>query len=241
MKFREVIHMRLVRLRVSVHLSLVRLTVLSLTLGYAVALAGKFGTKTYWDGMYSGRGELPAEKFSWYCDWDSLAPFWSELVPNKKSRILVPGVGNDATIAQLFDAGYEALTAFDYSQHAVDRAAALFGERAITLLCADATDLPLAAASFDAVLDKGALDAIGIHSLDSLEAAVEQLARTTAVGGTVVSVSRALEADELCAPFATTGEWKVLLDGGLHIAEEGQVSTDLSAGLYAWSRCEVSL
>jgi ubiquinone/menaquinone biosynthesis C-methylase UbiE len=70
-------------------------------------------------------------------------------------------------------------------------ARALFGERAIALCCADATALPYADASFDAVLDKGTLDAIGIGSDDSLRASVAELARTVATGGVVVSISRA--------------------------------------------------
>tara|TARA_B100000768_G_C11107353_1_gene301724 strand:+ start:453 stop:665 length:213 start_codon:yes stop_codon:yes gene_type:complete len=67
----------------------------------------------------------------------------------------------------------------------------LFGERAIELCCADATALPYADASFDAVLDKGTLDAIGIGSDESLRATVAELARTVATGGVVVSISRA--------------------------------------------------
>jgi len=201
---------------------------------------GKYGTKEYWDSMYTGVGRaaadgLPADAYSWYCSWDVLEPFWSELVPSCSCRVLVPGVGNDATIPHLYDAGYHELTAFDYSPHAVERAAELFGERDIALLCADATQLPLPSASFDAVLDKGALDSIGIHSLESLAAAVDELARTTAAGGVVVSISRALEAEEIRAPFSPS-EWDVLRDGGLHITEDGIVSTDLSANLFAWRR-----
>ena len=81
----------------------------------------KFGKKAYWDAMYSGHGDLPADEFSWYCGWSELAPFWKELVPDTSSRILVPGVGNDAAVANLWDAGYQALTAFDYSADAVAR------------------------------------------------------------------------------------------------------------------------
>ena len=196
---------------------------------------GKFGTKKYWDSMYVGCGEYPADKYSWYCGWDVLAPFWNELVPDQAARVLIPGVGNDATIPSLFDSGYHSLTAFDYSQAAVDRSVQLFGDRSINLLCADATCVPLPSASFDAVFDKGALDAIGIHSLESLAAAVKELTRMTVPGGIVVSISRALEDTELREPFSS-GEWEVIRDGGLHIAETGEVSTDLSANLFAFKR-----
>ena len=64
---------------------------------------------------------------------------------------------------------------------------------------------------------------------------MDELARVVAPGGVVVAVSRALEPDELLRPFAG-GDWEVLRDGGLHICEGGEVSTDLAAGLYAWRR-----
>ena len=206
-------------------------------------LSGKYGTKEYWDSMYAGKGEatddgLPADQYSWYCGWRELEPFWAELVPETSSNILIPGVGNDATLPDMHDGGYRNLTAFDYSADAVVRASDLVGKRNITLLEADATALPFSDdAGFDAVLDKGALDAIGIHSAAALSSAVSELGRVLRPGGIVVSISRALEANVLLGAFEddATG-WEVLRDGGLHIAETGEVSTDLAAGLYAWRR-----
>jgi hypothetical protein len=136
-----------------------------------------YGTKEFWDDMYRGEGELPADEYSWYCGWAVIQSFWEELVPDRTSRVLVPGVGNDATIADMWDAGWRSITAFDYSADAVVRAGALFGERQLELLCADARDLPLANSSFDAVFDKGALDAIGLNGTADLNAAGAELAR----------------------------------------------------------------
>ena len=202
--------------------------------------AGKFGTKTYWDDMYAVTGTaaddgLPADEYSWYCGFAELAPFFAELVPDRAARLLVPGVGNDATVAALYDAGWTRLTAFDYSAGAIERLRPLIGERAIALHVADARALPFETASFDAVLDKGALDAIGIGGAADLQRAVDELGRVVTPGGVVVAVSRALEPDELLRPFAGE-EWEILRDGGLHICESGEVSTDLAAGLYAWRR-----
>ena len=81
-----------------------------------------------------------------------------------------------------------------------------------------------------------ALDAIGIGGAADLRLAVDEVGRVVAPGGVVVAVSRALEPDELLRPFAGDGGWEVLRDGGLHICESGEVSTDLAAGLYAWRR-----
>lgn len=201
----------------------------------------KFGTKEYWDGMYEGDGMavtedgLSAAVYSWYCGWRELEPFWREIVPDESARVLVPGVGNDATVVGLYDGGYECLTAFDYSAAAVTRATELFGARAIELACADATDLPYAERSFDAVLDKGALDAIGIASDDALRAATAELARCIVPGGVVVSVSRALEESTVLGAFQAA-QWNVEHDGGLYLAESGAVSTDLAASIYVWRR-----
>uniref|UniRef100_A0A7S3RQP4 Methyltransferase type 11 domain-containing protein n=1 Tax=Emiliania huxleyi TaxID=2903 RepID=A0A7S3RQP4_EMIHU len=197
----------------------------------------KYGRKDYWDDLYRGSGSdgLPAEAFSWYCGWSELEPFWSELVASGTPRVLVPGMGNDRSLVELYDAGWRDVTAFDYSEDAVTRARALVGRRDVRLLCADATALPFADASFDAVLDKGTLDAVGIAGDTRLQEAVAELTRTTAAGGVVVTVSRALEPSSLLSAF-TGQDWKVERDGGLHVAEGGEVSTDLAAGLFAWRR-----
>ena len=59
--------------------------------------------------LSAGKGELPADEYSWYCGWQDLEVFWEELVPSRTARVLVPGVGNDATVADMFDAGLLAL------------------------------------------------------------------------------------------------------------------------------------
>ena len=145
------------------------------------------------------------------------------------ARLLVPGVGNDATVAALYDAGWTRLAAFDYSAGAIERLRPLIGERAIALHVADARALPFDAASFDAVLDK-VLGRDRDRRRRRLQLAVDELARVVAPGGVVVA-ARALEPDELLRPFAGDGGWEVLRDGGLHICESGEVSTDLAAGL----------
>jgi len=115
--------------------------------------------------------QLPAEEYSWYCGWDELAPFWQELVPDRNAQVLVPGIGNDGAIVGLFDAGWRSVTAFDYSEDAVTRARALLGDRDIELLSADATNMPFANDAFDAVLDKGVMDAINIAGAILISAA----------------------------------------------------------------------
>lgn len=194
----------------------------------------RYGTKAYWDRMYAGSGELPADAHSWYCGFEELRPFWAELVP-RTSAVLVPGVGNDRALGALYDAGWWELTAFDYSAGAVERARALLGERPVALLRADARELPFGAASFDAVLDKGALDAVDLAGDGSLDAAVAELSRVVRPGGVVVSVSRVLGADALLPAFADA-EWENVRDGADYFAADGESTRDLDASLLAWRR-----
>ena len=66
-----------------------------------------FGRMAYWDESYrqedqqegtpsNGEGDNEdSNVFSWYCGWtDELGPFFEELVPDKESIVLVPGIGN---------------------------------------------------------------------------------------------------------------------------------------------------
>ena len=78
-----------------------------------------YGRQAYWEESYKEYRRQPSTNatmvrgFSWYCGWEEeLGPFFSELVPDQQSKILVPGVGNDMAIRDMFDGGYEQLYAF---------------------------------------------------------------------------------------------------------------------------------
>ena len=79
----------------------------------------QYGRMAFWDESYRdalGQSDenYHAKTFSWYCDWDDVQPFFSELVQTE-SRIMIPGIGNDGCISGMFDYGYHHLTAFDYA------------------------------------------------------------------------------------------------------------------------------
>jgi hypothetical protein len=71
----------------------------------------KFGNKNYWDKTYrDGNEGLCEDEFSWYCGWnEELEPFFIELV-GTSAKVLIPGIGNDGCIRDMFDAGYTHLT-----------------------------------------------------------------------------------------------------------------------------------
>lgn len=157
-----------------------------------------FGRQAYWDDSYRQEtattptggdekgGDNAGDVFSWYCGWtDELGPFFEELVPDRDALVLVPGIGNDAAIRDMFDVGgYQRLAAFDYAPQGVARAKAMFGDARLRTIAArvgtatragsesersrdafrvcDARDLTAEYEddTFDAMLDKGTFDAI---------------------------------------------------------------------------------
>jgi hypothetical protein len=82
-----------------------------------------FGTREYWDAVYTGHGDFPADEYSWYYGWTELSRWVREYVVTtpQDSRILVPGIGNDPLLVDLIAAGCTHVTAQDYSRHALDR------------------------------------------------------------------------------------------------------------------------
>ena len=163
--------------------------------------------------------------------------FVSLLDNDPRLRVLETHCGDARAAAGLLPSPAVAeYTCVDFSAGMLAAARANLGERA-AVVSATSCSLPFddGADAFDAVLDKGTLDAIGIHSRADLAAAVAELARVVTPGGVVVSVSRALEPEVLTAAFDPE-RWAEERDGGLHITEGGEVSTDLAASLYAWRR-----
>lgn len=200
-----------------------------------------FGTRSYWDEIYAGRGDFPSDEYSWYCGWESLRREWSRVVPDHSARVLVPGVGNDPIVSGLLGSGWTHVTAFDYSPRAVKRQRELLdnyrGHRSsgaesscVRLLVGDATDLKDDGAwtdRFDAVLEKGTLDAVYLSSREDerLRAAVAELTRVLRTGGIFFSVSGVVP-KALRQELMSTEKWEWIRDG----------SDDLQAGCFVWRK-----
>ncbi len=224
----------------------------------------QFGRMTYWDESYreslfenensDGRDGSTsindAETFSWYCGWEELEPFFAELVPLQNSTVLVPGIGNEACIRDMFDAGYQDIDAFDYAPEGVECAKRMFGPDRLKsmngLQVADARSLPYDDASFDVVLEKGTLDSIFLSggkdkslARKHLGMAVSELARVVKEGGIVFSVTAAC-VDAVQQSFDECNElkrcWKQIRDGSLYMTEDGYASNNVDATMLVWER-----
>lgn len=225
----------------------------------------KFGRQDYWNQFYEAQEEEGS--FSWYSNWDELEPFCREILggpysdkKQQQQHVLVPGVGNDALLRDMYDSGYKYITAFDYASAGIECQKHLLGSRIrnnndddddadsnnINLVVADARNLPFFNSTFDSVIDKGTLDAIylsgGIDKVlgqKHLNMAVSELARVLKPGGIALSISAAC-VDAVQSSFQestnTDNVWKQIHDGSFYITDDGYTSNNIDGTLLAWER-----
>mmetsp|Transcript_24993 Transcript_24993/g.37007 ORF Transcript_24993/g.37007 Transcript_24993/m.37007 type:complete len:276 (+) Transcript_24993:115-942(+) len=202
----------------------------------------QFGTKEYWDDMYIGMGDFDSEEYSWYFGFDTIKPIVMEympLPPKKQGmsqervpiKTLVPGVGNDGTLLDLYNFGYDDIVAFDYSSNAIERQRELlsFNSKAvedIELMVRDARELDDEWTEiFDVIFEKGALDAVFLSGKGNVEKAVQELKRVIKKGGYFMSISGVVP-EELRREMFLIEDWEWIRDG----------SNDLKAGCFVWKR-----
>lgn len=209
----------------------------------------QFGRQDYWNQIYEKQSN-----FSWYACWDDLEPFVREFV-NPEDAVLLPGVGNDAMLVDMFDDGYRHLTAMDYAPEGISRCREMLGksrirekdkgEEGVDLLVADARDLRgvFEDQSFDAVIEKGTLDAIFLSggqnktlADQNLNLAISELGRCVKAGGLWISVAAVVD-DQIQASFDLRPEWDCLVKkGNLFVTKDGYTSNNVDGSLLVWRR-----
>lgn len=196
-----------------------------------------FGTKEYWDDMYAGRGgrAFPADEYSWYYGWETLGTHVKKYIPDRQAHILIPGIGNDPILTDLIKAKYRRLTAMDYSEHAVERQQDILSysikqppkdaaASSVHVRQGDVRRLPAEwSGQFDAVLEKGVLDAVYLSGDGNVEQAVENLHRVLKPNGIFLSVSGVVPPELRSSLFE---DWTWLRDG----------SEDLQAGCFVFRK-----
>lgn len=200
-----------------------------------------FGRKSYWNECYESERE-----YTWYASWNDIQPFFTELVPLKDSetpRVLLPGIGNDSSMVDMFDYGYTQMSAFDYASEGVDCAKDFFGDRDCDLQVADARNLvSYEDDSYDAILEKGTLDAIYLSgandkelAAEHLKMAVDEMHRVLKKGGVVMSITAAC-ADAVKDAFDNSEYWQVIRDGSFYVTEDGYTSNNIDATILVYEK-----
>ncbi|GER28789.1 S-adenosylmethionine-dependent methyltransferase [Striga asiatica] len=128
---------------------------------------GDFTSKENWDQFFTIRGS--DDSFEWYAEWPQLKSLLtssllaqSEPLKAAAVNILVPGCGNSRLSEHLYDAGFTNITNVDFSKVVIsDMLRRNVRDRpGMKWRVMDMTAMQFANAAFDAILDKGGLDAL---------------------------------------------------------------------------------
>ncbi|GKV28678.1 hypothetical protein SLEP1_g37697 [Rubroshorea leprosula] len=126
-----------------------------------LATLGDFTSKENWDSFFTIQGN--DDSFEWYAEWDQLRDLLLPLLQQPSScQILVPGCGNSRLSEHLYDAGFHSITNVDFSKVVIsDMLRRNVRDRPhMRWRVMDMTQLQFTDETFDAVLDKGGLDAL---------------------------------------------------------------------------------
>ncbi|XP_018422337.1 PREDICTED: methyltransferase-like protein 13 [Nanorana parkeri] len=172
----------------------------------------EFSSSEYWEQFFRRRGE---QAFEWYGGYLELCGLLHKYI-KPKDKVLVVGCGNSELSERLYDAGCQNLTNIDVSEVAIRQMNERNAKRRpmMTYQLMDATETTFPESHFQAVLDKGTLDAILPNTEErTLETATKllvEIGRVLQCGGRYMCVSLAQGhvLDKLVNQFSQGG-WMV--------------------------------
>ncbi len=225
-----------------------RIPMLLLAANYDEPENSQFGRQDYWNRFYKMESS-----FSWYAGWQDLQPFIQEFVKTS-NHVLIPGVGNDGMLVDMYDAGYTQLTAMDYASEGISRCSDMLGDsklkshgrqEGVKLVVADARDLTgvFDNHSFDAIIEKGTLDAIFLSggqnktlARQNLNLAITELGRCLKPGGIWISVAAVVDA-QIQTSFDLLPDWDCLVRrDDLFVTDDGYTSNNIDGSLLVWRK-----
>ncbi|XP_035384531.1 EEF1A lysine methyltransferase 4 [Electrophorus electricus] len=157
----------------------------------------RYRSAEYWDERY--RTE---ESFDWFGDFSKFQHLLVQHV-GKDARILMLGCGNSSLSWDMYQTGYCSITNVDYSRVCVEAMAQRHAHTpGLSWVCMDARRLAFPGATFQAVVEKGVLDAMLVGEKDPwnisngsrevMHQVLSEISRVLEPGGRFVSVTFAL-------------------------------------------------
>nr|XP_046156603.1 eEF1A lysine and N-terminal methyltransferase-like isoform X1 [Oncorhynchus gorbuscha] len=153
--------------------------------------AEEFSSAEYWERFFKKRGE---KAFEWYGDYNKLCGVLHKYI-KPRDKVLVVGCGNSELSEQLYDVGYRHLTNIDISETVVNNMNQKNAKQRpdLTFQKVDATQTPYEDGSYQAVLDKGTLDAMASQEGALAGRMLAEVGRVLGIGGRYVCVTLAQE------------------------------------------------
>ena len=147
-----------------------------------------YASQQYWRQRYAGCAP-ETDTFEWFLDWESLAPLLDGCL-KKRHDVLDVGCGASTLLMDMRAAGYGGrLVGVDYVREALDVVRAAAAAARVDLVVGDCRDLDFCDGEFDAVVDKGTVDAMISGGPDAVVAACAECARVLRHGGRFVVCS----------------------------------------------------
>lgn len=148
--------------------------------------SGLYTKKAYWDARFKKE-----EGKDWLCRFAHVRERVRALV-SPAARVLLVGCGNSTLAADMAADGYTSIVSSDYSAVVIDRMRAKVGDAggAIDWQVLDMMSLAVPDASFDAYIDKAAMDAILADGGDTWSPPAELLAISDKIMGEAARVLR---------------------------------------------------
>jgi ubiquinone/menaquinone biosynthesis C-methylase UbiE len=168
----------------------------------------QYGKSEYWEERYT----RDAEPFDWYQRWPGIKDIVSQYVqPN--SQILNVGAGNSRLSEDMYEDGYIHIMNIDISQVVTRAMQEKHRDKGPTMQYRqmDALSLEFTDSSYDAVLDKGTLDAIlcGENSTPNSFQMLSEIYRVLTASGVYIVVSYGVPEHRLRYLAKPEFEWDV--------------------------------
>jgi ubiquinone/menaquinone biosynthesis C-methylase UbiE len=144
----------------------------------------EFGLKDYWDKSYKSK-EAPTE---WFIPYRTFSSFVHKHCP-KNLRVLVVGCGTSSLSFEMYEEGYKSMHSVDYSSEAIAEMQQKYPQLEWSVM--DVRHMDFEEASFDTIVDKGALDCLFFLD-ETNEAVLEMLSEVYRVlrpGGQYIAVT----------------------------------------------------
>ena len=123
----------------------------------------EFLSKKYWDSFFRKleQKNSDTEFFEWYGEFPSFSPFLTPIL-SPSSQILNIGCGNSLFSEQLYDFGFKNIKNIDFSEKVIKkmRKRSNIKRPEMSYEVGDVFNMKFEDNSFDAVMDKGTLDAV---------------------------------------------------------------------------------
>lgn len=148
----------------------------------------QYGKADYWEERYT----RDADPFDWYQRWSGIKDITSQYI-QQNHQILNIGAGNSRLSEEMYDDGYIHIMNIDISQVVTRAMQEKHRDKAPTMQYRqmDALSLEFSDSSYDAVLDKGTLDAVlcGENSTPNTFQMLSEVYRVLTATGVYVVVS----------------------------------------------------